>query len=115
MRVAQNLTQQELATRLGVARNTVAMYESGCREPGPALLQRMAEVLSTSTDYLLGCTPCHEEKPVEAHKSGNAPAVREIMKILAQLDARGQSDVLQFARFRLFQEQGAAGSERPSV
>ncbi len=107
IRTAQNLTQAGLAAKLGMARNTVAMYESGGREPCAAILQKMAEVLGTTTDYLLGCTPCHDGESAAPCESVDAYAVKEIMRILDRLDARGRSDVLQFARFRLSQEQGS--------
>jgi len=109
IRAAQNLTQAGLAAKLGMARNTVAMYESGGREPCAAMLHKMAEVLGTTTDYLLGCTPGHDEESSPAScESTDARTAREIMTILDQLDEHGQSDVLQFARFRLSQEQGGS-------
>jgi len=106
IRTSQNLTQAGLAAKLGMARNTVAMYESGGREPCPAILHRMAEVLGTTTDYLLGCTPGHELESPASCESANVRSVREILKMLDQLDERGQSDVLQFVKFRLSQQEG---------
>lgn len=53
-------TQEQFAERLGVARTTVARYESGSRWPSKDMLVEMANILGCSIDYLL------EEKPIKA-------------------------------------------------
>lgn len=50
----KNLSQTELARLLGVARSTVAMWESGEREPGVDATNKLADILDTSVDYLYG-------------------------------------------------------------
>lgn len=53
MRTGQNLTQQQLADRIGVAKSVVSYYESGDRYPSYDVLVRIARIFSTTTDYLL--------------------------------------------------------------
>lgn len=53
LRTGQNLTQQQLATRLGVQKSVVSYYESGERFPSYDVLIKLASVFHTTTDYLL--------------------------------------------------------------
>ena len=53
LRTGQNLTQQQLADRIGVAKSVVSYYESGDRYPSYDVLVRIAKIFSTTTDYLL--------------------------------------------------------------
>lgn len=53
LRTGQNLTQQQLATRLGVAKSVVSYYESGDRFPSYDVLIKIAHIFNVSTDYLL--------------------------------------------------------------
>lgn len=54
LRIGQKLTQQQLATRLGVQKSVISYYESSERFPSNDVLIRLAEVFHTTTDYLLG-------------------------------------------------------------
>ncbi len=53
-RSAKGMTQEQLADQLNVTRISVARYESGDREPSISILEKMADILETSTDYLIG-------------------------------------------------------------
>lgn len=48
------LTQQQLADEIGVAKSTIAGYESGTREPDFFKIKKIVETLSIDADYLLG-------------------------------------------------------------
>lgn len=54
MREASNLTQQQLATRAGVPRPTIAHLESGSGNPTLAVLVRVASALNLSIEELIG-------------------------------------------------------------
>jgi len=56
LRKTLNLTQSELANKLGITRGTYAHYEIGKREPDYETLQKIADFFEVSTDYLLGRT-----------------------------------------------------------
>lgn len=53
LRTGQNLTQQQLATRLGVQKSVVSYYESGERTPSTDVLIKLARVFHTTIDYRL--------------------------------------------------------------
>lgn len=53
-RIASGLSQKEIAISLGVSNPTVSNWERGERIPAGKNLKRLAELLSCSTDYLLG-------------------------------------------------------------
>ena len=53
MRQKNNLTQAELAAKLGVNANTVTQWETGARKPNIIMLKRVAKVLNCTTDELL--------------------------------------------------------------
>ena len=54
LRTESDMSQKELAKMVGIAQNTLAQYESGIASPSLKVLVKLAEVLNTSTDYLLG-------------------------------------------------------------
>lgn len=60
LRQEQNLSQAELADRLGISRSTVGMYEQGHREPDLKSLGLIANYFGVSFDYLLD--PDEEEQ-----------------------------------------------------
>lgn len=63
LRIAANLSQEELAELSSLNRVTIAKYESGRIEPGAQALARIADALNVSADVLLGKTESHQENP----------------------------------------------------
>ncbi len=59
MRQSQ-LSQKELAVKIGVTESAMSYYIQGKRIPRSDVLMRMANALNTTTDYLLG----YSEKPI---------------------------------------------------
>lgn len=56
LRESLNLTQKELADKVGITDATLSRYENNKREPKAEILARMAKVLNVTTDYLIGRT-----------------------------------------------------------
>lgn len=54
LRVSKNMTQEQLAEQLGIARSTVAMWESGEAMPRSDKLPELAKILNCSIDELFG-------------------------------------------------------------
>lgn len=56
LRKELNMSQAELAEKLGVSQQTISKYERGTREPDNETLAKLAEIFDCSIDYLLGKT-----------------------------------------------------------
>jgi transcriptional regulator with XRE-family HTH domain len=78
LRDAHGLTQEGLATFMGLSRPTITKYERNERVPDLIIATRMAEYFGVSLDYLCGKKPSVKEKV--AHE------------IVAMFDRKGMTD-----------------------
>ncbi|MBQ2115706.1 MAG: helix-turn-helix transcriptional regulator [Lachnospiraceae bacterium] len=60
LRLQNNLSQKEVATKLGISPSIVSGYETGERSPSTENLLALSYLYKCSTDYLLGKS---SEKP----------------------------------------------------
>lgn len=70
VRVARNLTQQDLADKMGLKRNTISQWESGSRNVSVEQLIEIARVVGVTLDYF-----------------NDAPPERTMFQLMAQLDS----------------------------
>ncbi|RSI91154.1 helix-turn-helix domain-containing protein [Streptococcus mitis] len=56
LRKKAGLTQKQIAEKLQVGQNSYSNWEKGKRTPIQPTIEKLAEILNTSTDYLLGKT-----------------------------------------------------------
>lgn len=56
LRAGANLTQEDMAARLDVNRSTIAQWESGYSTPRLKMIEKIANLFSVPTSYLLGDT-----------------------------------------------------------
>jgi len=54
LRKQAGLTQQQLATQLGITKSVVSFYELQERSPSPEVLIKLSAIFHVSADYLLG-------------------------------------------------------------
>ena len=54
LRTVFGLSQKALAEKIGVAQNTLTQYEKGTSKISLDVLVKLAQILETSSDYLLG-------------------------------------------------------------
>ena len=83
-RKERGLTQEELAIRVNVVRQTVSKWEKGQSVPDAELLQKIAEVLEVTVSQLLG-----EEKEME-HRNAIAEQLSRINEQLAIRNRRSK-------------------------
>ena len=57
IRIKKHLTQADVASYLGIARNTYTQYEQGLHKVPPEILCKLADFFEVSVDELLGRTP----------------------------------------------------------
>ena len=57
LREQQNLTQKELAERIGITQPTIAQYEMGIKVPTIIVGAKLAEQLGTTCEELLDSKP----------------------------------------------------------
>lgn len=85
-----NMSQRELAKDLNIAPSTIAMYETGQRDPDTATLKILADYFNVSTDYLLGRTddpspPTAEEDPDSDLQPTPRDRIKTFQKKLGEL------------------------------
>lgn len=82
IRKQRGMTQEELATRLNVVRQTVSKWEKGLSVPDADLLKRIAEILETDVSTLLGA-------PINTESSTNEIA-EQLSRINEQLATKAR-------------------------
>lgn len=79
LRIQEGLTQQQLASQMGITKSVVSFYELQERTPSPAVLIKLAGIFRVSTDYLLGL-----DKRETIDVSGLSREDVAVMRILAE-------------------------------
>ena len=59
LRLRENMTQAQLAQKLGLTKSVISAYETGIRLPSYDILIHIAKIYNVSTDYLLGLEHKH--------------------------------------------------------
>ena len=54
LRLKENMTQAELARKLGLTKSVISAYETELRQPSYDVLIHIAKIFNVSTDFLLG-------------------------------------------------------------
>ena len=98
LRKQQDLSQQDLADRLGVSRQAISRWETGAVQPLADSVKSLAQVFQVSTDYLLNDdldtpTPPHSPQPTPTPQEEPTPA-RKHRKWLLALAALAAAAVL---------------------
>jgi transcriptional regulator with XRE-family HTH domain len=69
LRESRGILQTELASYLGIARNTLSQYETGKRSPDLDTLQKIADFFDVSIDFILGRSEKIDLEVVAFHKN----------------------------------------------
>ena len=84
LRDKNNLTQRELADKIHISYSVMNRIESGERPARDEEIRKIADVLGTTTDYLLGRTDeknPYEPETIAAHKEGDEWTEEELEDI----------------------------------
>lgn len=72
LRKENNLTQQDLAEKLGVSNKSISKYERGEREPDFNTLKKLSNIFNVSIDYILGVTDSPRDSGKNADEVSDA-------------------------------------------
>lgn len=89
----KGLTAAQLADKLGVTRSSISYFRSGKRQPGRAMLGRMADALSVTVDYLLG-----ESDQPEISELLKNRLIMQLVGYFQDLSAEDQQRVLEMVK-----------------
>ena len=64
LRVSRDITQEQLASMLGVSRSAVGMYETGGRQPDFEMMETIADIFNVDMDYLMGRSKVERKHPL---------------------------------------------------
>lgn len=93
LRSELKISQEELASRIGISRSALSLYEIGRREPDFDIIQRLASLFGVSVDYLLGRTDLRKDlSDIEMHAS-RAPGIGE------DLPEEGRKELLDYYQY----------------
>lgn len=83
-------TQKELADKVCVSSQVISNWERGYTEPSADDVNKLAEILNCSTDYLLGRTteptPGHKQSVSELSPKEEKDILKDLQKILEGLE-----------------------------
>lgn len=101
IRIKKHLTQADVASYLGIARNTYTQYEQGLHKVPPEILCKLADFFGVSVDELLGRTPqLFDDARVERP---------EILELFEKLSLSEQQQVIGYIKGLLYQHEQSKG------
>ena len=105
-RISVGLTQKAVAQLLNVTPATYSRYENGLIQPDPETLIKIAKILNTSVDYILGEAP-------EAI-ADNKAEVNELLSLYRKMDDKFKIRLLG-AAYAILAEQNINASTKMEI
>lgn len=93
LRKRDNLSQKELAEKIGVKRNTISMYETGQRQPDFETAEAIADIFNVNMDTLFGRSETPTAPTVRV-----SPERQELLDMVDSLTDEEVTRLLQIAR-----------------
>lgn len=82
LRIEKQLTQSELASKVGFSKSAISMYENGKREPDFEVLEIFADFFNVNLMYLIGSESDRNESiTIAAHHDGEDWTEEELKEI----------------------------------
>lgn len=86
LRKKYNMTQAELAERLGVSASTVSSYERDTTDPSVAVIIKLSVIFDVQCDYLLGLNN-HNFVCVDGLSSKNVALIQDMINSMKKKDS----------------------------
>lgn len=81
LRLKENMTQAQLAQKLGLTKSVISAYETGLRLPSYDILIHISKIYNVSTDYLLGLDH-RQEIDLSGLSQEEVAAVLNLIKVM---------------------------------
>ena len=94
LRKVENVTQQQLAVALGIAKSTVSMYENGQREPDFETLEAISDYFNVDIRTFF---QNNEVTPSASNQIELSPGEDKLLSFYRDLNAEGQEKLLDYA------------------
>ena len=96
-RLKLGITKQEAAKRIQISQPAYLRYEAGSRNPSIQIISKMAEVFSTSTDYLIGKSTDSAPKRLIVEQS-ESPSLFSLIETCQNLNAEQLARLTTYAK-----------------
>lgn len=97
LRLSAELTQKDVAKKLGLNQTAIGKYERGQLEPSLETLKELSLLFDCTIDYLVGHTD--DFGNVVQKNAPLNPIVNELLDIVQSLPREGQLQVLEYAQY----------------
>lgn len=96
-REKHNMSQKELAERLGITPTRLNYWEKDKREPAIEMIKSIAQILELDANYLIGYQPQNKKAPSVDNKNGITLAEdeRQLIEDYRALNNQGQEYIRQ--------------------
>lgn len=102
LRTEYNLTQKQLADKLGLTPKMISFYESGQRIPPIDIVEKLSSIFSKSADYLIGLSSDSKDDVFLSPKDQqildffhqDPERVMELLSSFSKLSARNKTIIL---------------------
>lgn len=102
LRTEYNLTQKQLADKLGLTPKMISFYESGQRIPPIDIVEKLSSIFSKSSDYLIGLSSDSKDNVFLSPKDQqildffhqDPERVMELLSSFSKLSARNKTIIL---------------------
>ena len=95
LRVQNNLSQKDLASKIELSSNIICEYEKGRSQPSIETLIKLSSILSCSIDYLVGN---ENELGIINTNANLTPFENNLLAVVSRLSRDDQFQVLGFAQ-----------------
>ena len=99
LRKDNNLTQLDIANKLGFAKNTVCAWEKGRAQPNFETLIKLAKIFNVSIDYLLGLEDDFGVKQYDQTGATLTADEKELLNTYRALSDERQEMLIETANF----------------
>ncbi len=98
LRAKYNMTQQNLADRMNVARTTITGYETKNRQPSHEKLNDMADIFGVTVDYLIDDRETDDSAASPLCLQSESHADQQAYRLYKSLSQRSKDDVLRYMK-----------------